>query len=468
MAVSRLQAVTRGAGRDEPSSALALREARVRAHRAEQVVLAHLLQSTAPVPASEHHLTAQDFSDGIHRSIFEEIEIAYGNAETLDPLLLAQRLPNATVTEDMTALAYCRQLGQQTEGLANWKAFSKMVREFAVMRSLERSWRDLVVGMATPGRTPPHDLLMTAQAEIERGLDRLAEGAESSLQRLDQLALRAMNQIDEAQSDRVPEGGPKRIATGFTELDALTLGMERGDLVVLAARPSMGKTSLAMNIAEHVSMQVRLPVLVFSLEMSGTQLAMRILASNSHVSTSEMLRPGLRDDQWVRITQSVEKASQAPVWIDSASDSTPSHMRRRVQELMRKNGRFGLIVVDYLQLAAAEGSMMREGRASQVGEISRSLKRLAKDSDAPVLALSQLNRALELRPDKRPILSDLRESGSIEQDADGVLFLYRDDAYHSDSADCGVAELIVAKQRNGPIGTVRLGFDREHTRFYNL
>ena len=252
---------------------------------------------------------------------------------------------------------------------------------------------------------------------------------------------------------------------GFTDLDNMTSGLQPGDLVIIAGRPSMGKTALALNIAEHVGVESGLPVGVFSMEMSGTQLAMRMLGSVGKLDQQRLRTGRLRDEDWPRLTYAVGKLNDAPIHIDETPALNSLELRARARRLHRQYGKMGLIVVDYLQLmsSASQG----ENRATEISEISRSMKALAKELGVPLIALSQLNRSLEQRPNKRPVMSDLRESGAIEQDADLILFIYRDEVYNPDSQDKGTAEIIIGKQRNGPIGTVRLTFLGEYTRFQN-
>jgi replicative DNA helicase len=257
------------------------------------------------------------------------------------------------------------------------------------------------------------------------------------------------------------------VPTGFSDLDKDTSGLQPGDLVIVAGRPSMGKTAFALNIAEYVGLEKGLPVAVFSMEMGSTQLAMRLIGSVGRLDQHRMRTGKLENEDWQRLTHAVGRLSEAPIFIDETAALNSLDLRARARRLHRHCGSLGLIVIDYLQLMSANGQG-GENRATEISEISRSLKALAKELNVPVVALSQLNRSLEQRPNKRPVMSDLRESGAIEQDADLILFIYRDEVYNPDSADKGVAEIIIGKQRNGPIGTVRLTFLGQHTRFMNF
>lgn len=258
------------------------------------------------------------------------------------------------------------------------------------------------------------------------------------------------------------------VPTGFADLDSMTSGMQGGDLIIVAGRPSMGKTAFSLNMAENVALDTGLPVAVFSMEMASTQLAMRMIGSVGRLDQHRMRTGKLEDEDWEKLTTALGKLNEAPIFIDEGAGLSSFDVRARARRLHRQTGKLGLIVVDYLQLMAAPAGRQGENRATEISEISRSLKALAKELDCPVVALSQLNRSVEQRPDKRPVMSDLRESGAIEQDADVILFIYRDEVYNPDSADKGTAEIIIAKQRNGPIGRVRLTFLGQHTRFENF
>lgn len=257
-----------------------------------------------------------------------------------------------------------------------------------------------------------------------------------------------------------------RVHHGFVDLDRMTSGLHGGELVIIAGRPSMGKTSLAMNIGEYVAVEYGLPVAVFSMEMPGTQLAMRMLGSVGRLDAHRLRTGKLTDEDWPKLTHAMQKMSDAQIFVDEQSALNPLELRARARRLSRQCGQLGLIIIDYLQLMSSASS--GENRATEISEISRSLKSLAKELNVPVVALSQLNRGLEQRPNKRPVMSDLRESGAIEQDADVIFFIYRDEVYNPDSQDKGTAEIIIGKQRNGPIGVVRLTFLGQYTKFDNF
>jgi replicative DNA helicase len=283
---------------------------------------------------------------------------------------------------------------------------------------------------------------------------------------MDQLVVQLIDRVNELHENGAEE--VTGVRTGFYDLDRLTSGLQAGDLIVLAARPSMGKTALALNIAEHVAVKEGLPVVVFSMEMGASQLALRMVGSLGRIDQSHLRTGNLRDDEWGRLSEAVEKLGKVSLFIDESGSLSPSELRARARRQARQCGKLGLIVVDYLQLMSGSDGASEENRATVLGEISRGLKSLAKELQCPVVALSQLNRSVESRTDKRPMMSDLRESGAIEQDADVIMFIYRDEYYNKDTKEPGVAEIIIAKQRNGPIGTANLAFLNQYTLFANI
>jgi replicative DNA helicase len=304
-------------------------------------------------------------------------------------------------------------------------------------------------------------------------------GAETNVLRIAELGARGQQQFAELPKllaqvvDRIEllynRDDPSEVTgipTGFTDLDRMTAGLQEGDLIIVAGRPSMGKTAMALNIGEHVALHAKLPVAVFSMEMGATQLAMRLIGSVGRLDQKDLRIGRLASEDWEKLTVALGRLNDAPILVDETPALTAMEVRSRARRLLRTYGKLGLVIVDYLQLMQATTS--GENRATEISEISRSLKALAKELHVPVMALSQLNRSLEQRPNKRPVMSDLRESGAIEQDADVILFIYRDEVYNPDTQDKGVAEIIVGKQRNGPIGTVRLTFLGEYTRFENF
>jgi replicative DNA helicase len=283
---------------------------------------------------------------------------------------------------------------------------------------------------------------------------------------MDQLVVQLIDRVNELHENGAEE--VTGVRTGFYDLDRLTAGLQAGDLIVLAARPSMGKTALALNIGEHVAVKEGLPVVVFSMEMGAAQLALRMVGSLGRIDQNHLRTGALRDDEWGRLSEAVEKLAKVSLFIDESGSLSPTELRARARRQARQCGQLGLIVVDYLQLMSGSDGTSDENRATVIGEISRGLKSLAKELKCPVIALSQLNRSVESRTDKRPMMSDLRESGAIEQDADVIMFIYRDEYYNKDSKEPGVAEIIIAKQRNGPTDTFKLTFLKPLTKFDNL
>jgi len=308
-------------------------------------------------------------------------------------------------------------------------------------------------------------LLDEAESKVFAIAEEGARGQKGFLE-IQPLLTQVVERIDELYH-RDSQNDITGVPTGFVDLDRMTSGMQGGDLIIVAGRPSMGKTAFSLNIGEHVAVEQGLPVAVFSMEMAGTQLAMRMLGSVGRLDQHRLRTGRLLDEDWPRLTHAIQKMNDAQLFIDETPALNPMELRARSRRLARQCGQLGLIIIDYLQLMSGSGSG-GENRATEISEISRSLKGLAKELNCPVIALSQLNRSLEQRPNKRPVMSDLRESGAIEQDADVILFIYRDQVYNPDSQDKGTAEIIIGKQRNGPIGTVRLTFLGEYTKFDNF
>jgi replicative DNA helicase len=338
------------------------------------------------------------------------------------------------------------------------------VRERAILRQLVTAGDEIASSALNPLGREPKTLLDEAEAKVfaiaESGMRH-----QTGFQHINPLLTQVVERIQELH-DRDNPSDITGIPTGYNDLDKMTSGLQPGDLVIIAGRPSMGKTSLALNMAEYVAIDYGAPVAVFSMEMGGAQLAMRMLASVGRLDQHKVRTGRLNDDEWSRLSFALGKIHEKAIYIDETPALNPIDLRARARRLHRQCGKLGLIVIDYLQLMS--GSSNGENRATEISEISRSLKSLAKELECPVIALSQLNRSLEQRPNKRPVMSDLRESGAIEQDADVIMFIYRDEVYNPDTQEKGTAEIIIGKQRNGPIGTVRLTFLGEYTRFENF
>ncbi|MGV8712946.1 MAG: replicative DNA helicase, partial [Nitrosomonas sp.] len=359
--------------------------------------------------------------------------------------------------------AYIGTIVQNTPSAANIKRYAEIVRERAIMRNLAQIGAQITDSAYNPvGRTAA-DLLDEAEAKVFEIAEEGARGKQGFID-IQPLLKQVVERIELLYSQDNPSN-VTGIASGFYDLDQKTSGFQPGDLVIVAGRPSMGKTAFSLNIAENVALELNKPVAVFSMEMSGAQLAMRMLGSVGKLDQHRVRTGRLDDEDWPKLTHALGKLNEAPIFIDETAALNALELRARARRLYRQYGELGLIVVDYLQLMSS--SSPGENRATEISEISRALKGLAKELKVPVIALSQLNRSLEQRPNKRPVMSDLRESGAIEQDADVILFIYRDEVYNPDSADKGIAEIIIGKQRNGPIGKVDLAFLGEYTRFEN-
>ncbi|MFI4954817.1 MAG: replicative DNA helicase [Gammaproteobacteria bacterium] len=404
-----------------------------------------------------------DFYRHDHRLIFRTIQHLADRNQPLDVVTLSEYLNNTDQLAEAGGMAYLIEIAKNTPSAANIMAYADIVHERAVLRDLITVGQEIAHSAYHPaGRMPP-ELLDEAERKVfaiaERGM---REGGPEPIK---SILAKTVDRIDQLFHS---ESSITGLSTGYVDLDKMTAGLQSGDLIIVAGRPSMGKTTFAMNIAEHAALKQDKPVLVFSLEMPSESLVMRLLSSLGRVEQTRLRTGKLNEDDWPRFTSAVAILSErANLFIDDASGIGPTELRARARRLQREHGSIGLIVVDYLQLMQVPG--FKENRTAEISEISRSLKLLAKELDVPIIALSQLNRSLENRPtNKRPIMSDLRESGAIEQDADLIAFVYRDEVYNKDSQDKGIAEIIIGKQRNGPIGTVRLLFQGEFSRFDNL
>lgn len=431
---------------------------------AEQSVLGGLLLENEALDRIADILAAEDFYRHDHKIIYEHISRLIEHNRPADIVTVAEALASSAQLAGVGGIAYLGALAQNVPSAANIRRYAEIVRERAVMRKLAEVGTSIAESAFLPQGKDAAQLLDEAEAKIFE----IAEGGRRGTQGfvdIKTLLPQVADRIDQLfQRDSVSD--VTGIPTGFTDLDSITSGLQPGDLIIIAGRPSMGKTALSLNIAENVALDAGLPVAVFSMEMSATQLAMRMIGSVGRLDQHKMRTGRLQDEDWVRLTHALGRLNDVPLFIDESASLNALELRARTRRLHRQCGKLGLIVIDYLQLMTA--TRPGENRATEISEISRALKALAKELDVPVIALSQLNRGLEQRPNKRPVMSDLRESGAIEQDADLILFIYRDQVYNPDSPDKGTAEIIIGKQRNGPIGTVRLTFLSEHTRFENF
>jgi len=432
---------------------------------AEQSVLGGILLDSTAWDKIVDLLQEQDFYRYEHRITFRHIAQLADLAKPIDVITVAESLENNGELDKAGGLSYLGSLAQNVPSAANIRRYAEIVRERAVMRKLAEVGTEIATSAYNPGGRDAGQLLDEAESRVFE----IAESGERGKQGfvgIPPLLTQVVERIETLYS-RDNASDVTGIATGFTDLDSMTSGLQPGDLVIVAGRPSMGKTAFSVNIAEHVALEVNKPVAIFSMEMGGTQLAMRMIGSVGRLNQHTLRTGKLEDDDWSRMTHALGRLNDAPIFIDETAALNSLELRSRARRLHRQNDGLGLIVIDYIQLMSSTSSKGGENRATEISEISRSLKSLAKELHVPVIALSQLNRSLEQRPNKRPIMSDLRESGAIEQDADLILFIYRDEVYNPDSPDKGKAEVIVAKQRNGPIGKVDLTFRGEYTRFEN-
>lgn len=396
-----------------------------------------------------------------HQLIFSAIASLSMAGKLVDPVTVMDAIERTGQASLMDGVGYLRRLAQRVgdqDGLESW---ARIIRENSQRRRVIDACRETIGNMHAGGA----QTVSEATSDLELKLQEIGDEGRRSASTMASIGEYSMQAVDaiQAASELKVHDGVTGIRTPFPSLDRETGGLQRGDLILLASRPSMGKTALALQIAEHVAMKEKLPVLVFSMEMGGEQLALRQISSNSHIDHKRLRAGDLRDSEWSDLADAVEVLSKTSEWIDTQGSLNAAEMRARARTLARQHGQLGLIVVDYLQLMTAV-EREEKVRATQVAAISRALKALAKELNTPVMALSQLNRSVEVRPDKRPMMSDLRESGSLEQDADVILFIYRDDYYHADSPARGVSEIIIGKQRSGPTGMVNLRFVKEQSR----
>ncbi|HUX90708.1 MAG TPA: replicative DNA helicase [Gallionellaceae bacterium] len=432
---------------------------------AEQSVLGGILLDTTAWDKIADILQEQDFYRYEHRLIFHHIAVLIEHAKPVDVITVAESLESNAELEKAGGLAYLGSLAQNVPSAANIRRYAEIVRERAVMRKLAEVGTEIATSAYNPGGRDAGQLLDEAESRVFE-ISEAGERGKQGFVAIPSLLTQVVERIETLYS-RDNDSDVTGIATGFTDLDSMTSGLQPGDLVIVAGRPSMGKTAFSVNIAEHVALEVSKPVAIFSMEMGGSQLAMRMIGSVGRLNQHTLRTGKLEDDDWSRMTHALGRLNDAPIFIDETAALNSLELRSRARRLHRQNDGLGLIVIDYIQLMSSTSSKGGENRATEISEISRSLKSLAKELQVPVIALSQLNRSLEQRPNKRPIMSDLRESGAIEQDADLILFIYRDEVYNPDSPDKGKAEIIIAKQRNGPIGKVELTFRGEYTRFEN-
>ena len=434
---------------------------------AEQSVLGGLLRDNNAWDRINSLVSAADFYRYDHRIIFLSIVALIDAGKPADVITVNEQLVLMGKAEDCGGLRYLNAMAQSTPSTANIGRYAEIVRSRGIVRQLITVANEICDDAYRMRDDDTASLLDRAEAKILAIAEARARGADGLTP-----LLPFLNTVVEEVDAMNASDNPTEITgipTGFIDLDRETSGLQPGDLIVVAGRPSMGKTAFAVNIGENVAIEAGLPVAIFSMEMGGAQLARRMISSAGKLNQQNLRTGRLEEREWPLLTHAIQKLHNAPVFVDETGSLTPGELRARARRKAREVGKLGLVIVDYLQLMVGNNSDQNksENRANEVAEISRSLKGLAKELRCPVIALSQLNRAVDQRPNKRPMMSDLRESGAIEQDADVIIFLYRDEVYNPDSPDKGTAEAIIGKQRMGPIGTVCLTWTGEHSRFDN-
>jgi len=430
--------------------------------QAEQSVLGGLMLDNQTWDSVADKITEADFYRRDHRLIFSAIAQLAEKQDPFDVVTLSEALEANDELQNVGGLAYLGTLVKDTPSAANIVAYANIVRDRSVLRQLIHVGTEISdSAFSTEGRETA-ELLENAERNVFKIAEQRQRG-QGGFNSIKNLLAKAVDKIETLYEQ---DGDITGASTGFTDLDEKTSGLQPSDLIIVAGRPSMGKTTIAMNMAENVALKSGMPVAVFSMEMPGEALAMRMMSSLGRIDQHKVRTGKLDDDDWPRLTSAINLLAETKLFIDDTPALTPTEVRSRARRLTREHGQLGLIVLDYLQLMQSPSS--GDNRVQQISDISRGLKALAKELNVPVIALSQLNRNLEQRPNKRPVMSDLRESGAIEQDADLIIFVYRDEVYNEDSPDKGIAEVIIGKQRNGPLGTVRLTFLGQYTRFENF
>lgn len=427
---------------------------------AEQSLIGGLMLDAKAWDKVADVIISADFYRKDHRLIFEAISNLVESGSPCDVVTVSEHLDNRNELDQSGGLEYLAMLANETAGAANARAYAKILREKSTLRALINAGNEISGSAFTTEGRSASQILDDAERLVFQIAEKGARG-NAGFKSLKQILPEAVDRIDLLHQS---EGDITGISSGYGEFDKLTAGLQKGDLIIIAGRPSMGKTTLAVNIAENAAIGAKVPTAIFSMEMPAQQLAFRMISSLGRVDQTHLRTGTFPDEDWSRINTAVQLMSEAPIFIDDSPSLSPTDIRARARRLHREHG-LGLIVVDYLQLMQVEGS--KENRATELSEISRSLKALAKELELPVIALSQLNRSVEQRNDKRPVMSDLRESGAIEQDADLIIFIYREEVYNQDTPRKGIADIAIAKQRNGPIGEFPLTFVGRYTKFEN-
>lgn len=428
---------------------------------AEQSVLGGLMLDNQSWDNIVDKITSVDFYNPAHRLIYDAITELSSSSKPFDPLTLAETLENKAELKNAGGLSYLTELVGNVPSIANIRAYAEIVYERSMLRQLINASQKIADRAYHPeGRNSQEVLDEAERLVFNIAEERPSNGGPVGVR---EILDKTVKKIDELFNTGNSITG---ITTGFKDLDNMTAGLQSSDMIIVAARPSMGKTTFAMNLVENALLSSDKGVVVFSLEMPSEQLMMRMLSSLGRIDQSKTRSGQLEEDDWPKLLSAVERIKDRKLFVDDTAGISPQDMRSRIRRIVREHGDIGLVMIDYLQLMQIPG--FSEGRTNEISEISRSLKAIAKEFSVPVVALSQLNRALEQRPNKRPVNSDLRESGAIEQDADVIMFIYRDEVYNPDTEYKGIGEIIIGKQRNGPIGSVRLAFIGRYTRFENL
>lgn len=427
---------------------------------AERSVLGGLMLSPETWDDVAEILKGEDFYRSDHRTIYRCMQALIERDMPIDIITISEALNEIGELERVGGVGYISDMTAATAAAVNLKAYARIVNDRAMLRRLIAVGNEIADSGFNTGGADSATLIDRAESSVFKiGDDRPSSGGPLPISPLLSKAVERIQLLKET------KGGLTGLSTGFADIDEITSGLQPSDLVIVAGRPSMGKTAFAMNIAENVVIQAQAPVLVFSMEMPADSLVLRMLSSLGRIDQSKIRNGQLADDDWPRLVSAVSLLESKPFLVDDSAALSPSEIRSRTRRVAREYGQLGLIVIDYLQLMQVHGNS--ENRATEISEISRSLKAIAKEFNCPLIALSQLNRGLEQRPDKRPVMSDLRESGAIEQDADLIMAIYRDEVYRED-AEKGVAEIIILKQRNGPIGRRKLAFVGQYTKFEDL
>lgn len=449
------------AEREVPQPQLAPLKTMPQSTDAEQSVLGGLLIDNQAWFQIADLIVESDFYYRAHALIFRAITSLSAQNIPFDVVTVSDWLEKNQLLSSAGGFEYLVEVVRNTPSAANITTYAEIIRNYSILRQLNRIGIEITESTINLKNQTVSELLEEAEKKI------FAIAEQTNKKRgflpIRQVLIKAVDKIDELFQKNTSITG---ISTGYSDLDHKTAGLQPSDLIIIAGRPSMGKTAFSMNIVENVAIGSQLPVAVFSLEMPSEQLAMRLISSLGRIEQQKVRTGRLDDDDWPRLTMAINMLADAKLFIDDTPGLSPSEIRARARRLVREEGQLGLIVIDYLQLMQTSGG--KENRVAEISEISRALKILAKELNVPIIALSQLNRSVEHRQDKRPQLADLRESGALEQDADLVMFIYRDEVYNEESPDKGTAEIIIAKQRNGPIGMVRLAFRGQFTRFENF